>query len=92
MFDFNAIYQAQSPEDAIRALKADPSALVIAGGTDILIKIREGRLAGCSLVSIHGLREQGVDRHTGGIEQGVANGGRHRDGRRLPQRFVAKGP
>jgi len=57
LFDFNAIYQAQSPEDAIRALKADPSALVIAGGTDILIKIREGRLAGCSLVSIHGLRE-----------------------------------
>jgi len=31
---------------------------VIAGGTDVLIKIREGKLAGCSLVSIHELGEE----------------------------------
>ena len=30
-------------------------AVVIAGGSDVLIKIREGKLAGCRLVSIHGL-------------------------------------
>jgi xanthine dehydrogenase FAD-binding subunit len=30
---------------------------VIAGGSDVLIKVREGRLAGVSLVSIHGLDE-----------------------------------
>ena len=37
--------------------------VVIAGGTDVLIKIREGKLAGCSLVSIHELGEElsGVD-------------------------------
>ena len=55
MYDIQSIYQATSVDDAIRALQADPSALVIAGGTDVLIKIREGKLAGCSLVSIHDL-------------------------------------
>ena len=55
MYDIQSIYQATSVDDAIRALQADPSAVVIAGGTDVLIKIREGKLAGCSLVSIHNL-------------------------------------
>ena len=55
MYDIQSIYQAKSVDDAIRALQADPSAIVIAGGTDVLIKIREGKLAGCSLVSIHDL-------------------------------------
>ena len=55
MYDIKSIYRAKSVADAIRALQADPSAIVIAGGTDVLIKIREGKLAGCSLVSIHEL-------------------------------------
>ena len=55
MYDIQSFYQAKSVDDAIRALQADPSAIVIAGGTDVLIKIREGKLAGCSLVSIHNL-------------------------------------
>ena len=44
------------------------SPLVIAGGTDVLIKVREGKLAGCSLVSIHGLGEElsGVTQASGG--------------------------
>ena len=58
MYDIGSIYQATSVADAIRALQADPAALVIAGGTDVLIKIREGKLAGCSLVSIHELKEE----------------------------------
>ena len=57
MFDFTSIYQASSAEDALAALAADPGAVVIAGGTDVLIKIREGKLAGCRLVSLHGLAE-----------------------------------
>ena len=44
-------------EDAVRALVEDPEAVVISGGSDVLIKIREGKLAGCSLVSIHGIKE-----------------------------------
>ena len=58
MYDIQSIYQAKSVDDAIRALQADPSAIVIAGGTDVLIKIREGKLAGCSLVSIHKLTDE----------------------------------
>ena len=55
MYDIASIYKAKSVDDAIAALQADPSAIVIAGGTDVLIKIREGKLAGCRLVSIHDL-------------------------------------
>ena len=58
MYDIGSIYQATSVADAIRALQDNPEALVIAGGTDVLIKIREGKLAGCSLVSIHELGEE----------------------------------
>ena len=58
MYDIQSIYQAKSVDDAIRALQADPSAIVIAGGTDVRIKIREGKLAGCSLVSIHNLTDE----------------------------------
>ncbi len=55
MYDFKTMVQAQSVEDAIAALGQNPGALVIAGGTDVLIQIREGKLAGRSLVSIHGI-------------------------------------
>lgn len=55
MYDYEKIYQAVSVEDALKALEADPDAVVISGGSDVLIKIREGKLAGCSLVSIHGI-------------------------------------
>ena len=58
MYDIGSIYQATSVADAIRALQENPEALVIAGGTDVLIKIRDGKLAGCSLVSIHELGEE----------------------------------
>ena len=58
MYDIASIYSARSVDDAIRALQADPAAVVIAGGTDVLIKIREGKLAGGSLVSIHELGEE----------------------------------
>ena len=49
MYDIESIYRAKSVADAIAALQADPSALVIAGGPDVLIKVREGKLAGCRL-------------------------------------------
>ena len=57
MYDIEKYYQAKDIDDAVRALSADPDAVVISGGSDVLIKIREGKLAGCSLVSIHGIRE-----------------------------------
>lgn len=57
MFDFEKITLAASVEEAIAALSANDQARVIAGGTDVLIKIREGKYAGCDLVSIHDIPE-----------------------------------
>lgn len=57
MYDIGKFYQAADVEDAVHALVEDPEAVVISGGSDVLIKIRKGKLAGCSLVSIHGIKE-----------------------------------
>lgn len=58
MYDIASIYQAKTADDAIAALAADKSAIVIAGGTDVLIKVREGKLAGARLVSIHEIKAE----------------------------------
>lgn len=55
MYDIETIVTTTSVPEALAALAADEKAVVIAGGSDVLIKIREGKLAGCSLVSIHGI-------------------------------------
>ncbi len=57
MYDIEKFYQAKDVDDAIRALQEDESAIIISGGSDVLVQIREGRLAGASLISIHGLPE-----------------------------------
>ena len=57
MYDIEKYYQATSIEDGVRALSEDPTAIIISGGSDVLIQIREGKHAGCSLVSIHGIKE-----------------------------------
>jgi len=57
MYDIGRIYQATSTQDAVEHLVADPSALIIAGGSDVLIKSHHGKSSGCSLVSIYGLDE-----------------------------------
>jgi len=55
MYDIERFYQASDVDDAIRALTEDTESMIISGGSDVLVKIREGKLAGISLVSIHGL-------------------------------------
>lgn len=57
MYDIKALYEAESVSHAIRLLEEHPDAKVIAGGSDILIKIREGKLKDVELVSIYGLDE-----------------------------------
>ncbi len=57
MYDLKSIYRASSVTDAIEALQQDPQAVVICGGSDVLIRIREGKLSDRPLVSIHGLPE-----------------------------------
>ena len=57
MFDIKSFYEAKSVNDAVRALSEDENALLISGGTDVLIRLREGKDAGASLVSIHNIPE-----------------------------------
>ncbi len=57
MYDIKAIYEAKSPKDACRLLLEHPGAEVIAGGSDVLVQVREGKRAGKELVSIYMLDE-----------------------------------
>ena len=61
MFDIKSVYEAKSVEDAVAALSADPDSEVISGGTDVLIRVREGKDAGKGLVSIHNIPEMDAD-------------------------------
>ncbi len=57
MFDIKAIYEAQSVGDAVRLRLEHPEAQIIAGGSDVLVQVREGKRAGRELISIYGLDE-----------------------------------
>lgn len=58
MYDIESLHCATSVDDAVRALAEDPQAIVVAGGTDVLVKVREGKFAGAHLVSIHELHDE----------------------------------
>ena len=55
MYDIKALYEAESVEEAIKLLEEHPQAQIIAGGSDVLVQIREGKRAGAELVSIYGI-------------------------------------
>lgn len=57
MYDMKALYEARSVDHAIRLLQEHPQAQIIAGGSDVLVQMREGKRAGAELVSIYGLDE-----------------------------------
>ena len=57
MYDIKALYEAESVEHAVRLLMEHPEAQIIAGGSDVLVQMREGKRAGKELVSIYGLDE-----------------------------------
>lgn len=61
MYDIENYYSAATVKEAVTLLKEHPEARIISGGSDVLIKIREGKMAGTSLVSIRDIKElQGV--------------------------------
>lgn len=57
MYDIEQYYNAATVEEAVNLLLAHPGARVISGGSDVLIKIREGKFAGTSLVCIRDIEE-----------------------------------
>ncbi len=67
MYDIEQYYEAKTIQDAAALLREHPEARIICGGSDVLIKIREGKMAGISLVSIRGIEEiRGIKRSESG--------------------------
>lgn len=57
MYDMKALYEAQSVEHAVALRLEHPEAQIIAGGSDVLVQMREGRRAGKELISIYMIDE-----------------------------------
>lgn len=57
MYDLTALYEAHTVAQAVELRLAHPEAQIIAGGTDVLVQMREGKRAGAALLSIRGIRE-----------------------------------
>ena len=67
MYDIEKYYNARSVSEAAMLLMEHPEARIISGGSDVLIKIREGKMAGTSLVSIRDIEElKGIERKENG--------------------------
>lgn len=57
MYDIKALYEAYSVEEAINLRLQHPDAQILAGGSDVLVQIREGKRAGKELISIYMIDE-----------------------------------
>ena len=67
MFDIKEIFQPKTLEEAVAFAGLHPDAVIIAGGTDVLIQVREGKLIYKELLSIHGLSElKGIEKNASG--------------------------
>ena len=55
MYDLKQVYEANSVEEAVALRLEHPEAQIIAGGSDVLVQVREGRRAGKELISIYGI-------------------------------------
>ena len=53
MYDMKELYEAFSVREAIELRLAHPEAQIIAGGSDVLVQMREGKRAGKELISIY---------------------------------------
>ena len=67
MYDIEKYYEASTIEEAVKCMTDHPQVRIICGGSDVLIKIREGKMAGVSLLSIRNIKElYGVERKENG--------------------------
>ena len=57
MYDMSAYYEAKSVDDAVALRLNHPETDIIAGGSDVLVQMREGKRAGHALISIYLLDE-----------------------------------
>lgn len=57
MYDIAGYYEGKTIEETLQLLSTYPEAKIICGGSDVLIRIREGKMAGCELVGIRHIEE-----------------------------------
>ncbi len=57
MYDFNKYFEAETLDEAKKILKENPNAQIVAGGSDILVEIREKHIEGLELMGIHKIKE-----------------------------------
>ncbi|MBF1050908.1 MAG: xanthine dehydrogenase FAD-binding subunit XdhB [Peptostreptococcaceae bacterium] len=57
MYDIKKIYEPKDIDEAVKFLAEDDEAIIINGGSDVLIKNREGQLTNIPFVSIYNLKE-----------------------------------
>ncbi|MDR0923863.1 MAG: xanthine dehydrogenase FAD-binding subunit XdhB [Hungatella sp.] len=57
MYDMKALYEANTVKEAVKLRLEHPEAQIIAGGSDVLIQMREGKRAGKELISIYMIDE-----------------------------------
>ncbi|MFA5699489.1 MAG: xanthine dehydrogenase subunit XdhB [Sphaerochaeta sp.] len=57
MYNFKTLYEPTSVGEALELKARHPEALFLAGGSDILIKIREGKLDGVDVINIYMLED-----------------------------------
>ena len=57
MYDMKALYEANTVKEAVKLRLEHPEAQIIAGGSDVLIQMREGKRAGKELISIYTINE-----------------------------------
>lgn len=57
MYDMKALYEAESVQHAVKLRLEHPEAQIIAGGSDVLVQMREGKRAGKELISIYMIDE-----------------------------------
>lgn len=64
MYDIKEIYQPSSLFEALEIMAGNQDGIIISGGTDVLIRMRERKIKECKLISIHRLKElQGISYH-----------------------------
>src|SRR5690606_13850271 len=68
-----AFHAPQTVEDAVGLLAVDPSARVLAGGTDLIVQMRSGRIAPSAIVDLKRIGGMsGVRSESGGFVIGAA--------------------
>jgi len=57
MFDIKKVYEPKTLNETLEIYASNPNLKIIAGGTDVLIQLRHGKLEDIELLSINNLRE-----------------------------------